>query len=90
MTDADTGLCARPYAHNAGIDELEVLAPRIGSRMKQTDQLTRIWVKSSDVGTLALMLLGSDVIDLKAQRKGVLRNAAVFATVTRALPNGPS
>jgi len=72
--------------------------------MKQTDQLARLWVKSSDVGTLAavairtsesqivgdsfaFMLLGSDVIDLKTQRKGVLRNAAVFAPVTRALPN---
>ncbi len=74
--------------------------------MKRTDQLARVRVKPSDVGTLvpvairtsegqifgnsfARMLAGFDVIDLKAQRKGMLREAAILATVARALPNGP-
>ncbi len=74
--------------------------------MEQTNQFTRIGVKTGGVWALtlvavrtgqskifghclALMLAGTDVIDLKPQRKGELREAAVFAAEICALPNGP-
>ena len=36
------------------------------------------------------MLLRYDMIHLKGQRQGKLRNAAIFAVPTRSLPNGSS